>query len=130
MLNTDTQTPVDSDTIALETPVEPRPQRMKLGEVAKIKHILSDGVYIKAFIVPRGLKFYTKRFPDNHVSILAMGSVIIDNGHEKLKITAPMNVTLEAMTRYKIVTLEDSVWYCVHANPNNETDLQVLSETF
>ena len=130
MLNTDTQTLMDTDPVTVDTPVATRPERMKLADVAKIKHILSDGVYIKAFIVPTGLKFYTKRFPDNHVSILAMGSVVIDNGNEKIKITAPMNVTLEAMTRYKIVTLEDSVWYCVHANPSNETDVQVLSDTY
>ena len=130
MLNTDTQTPLDAELDTVDTPVAVKPKRMKLADVAKIKHILSDGVYIKAFIVPEGLKFYTKRFPDNHVSILAMGSVIIDNGHEKIKITAPMNVTLEAMTRYQIYTLEDSVWYCVHANPNNETDLTVLSEEY
>ena len=130
MLNTDTQTPLDAELDTVDTPVAVKPKRMKLADVAKIKHILSDCVYIKEFIVPEGLKFYTKRFPDNHVSILAMGSVIIDNGHEKIKITAPMNVTLEAMTRYQIYTLEDSVWYCVHANPNNETDLTVLSEEY
>ena len=130
MLNTDTQMPLDTDPVVANTPVVTRPERMKLAEVARINHILSDGVYIKAFIVPKGLKFYTKRFLDNHVSILAMGSVGIDNGREKIKITAPMNVTLEAMTRYQIVTLEDSVWYCVHANPDNETDLEVLNETY
>ena len=130
MLNTDTQTPLDAELDTVYTPVATRPARMKLAEVAKVKHILSEGVYIKAFIVPKGLKFYTKRFPDNHVSILAMGSVGIDNGREKIKITAPMNVTLEAMTRYQIVTLEDAVWYCVHANPSNETDIEVLSETY
>jgi len=127
MLNTDTQTPLD---IEPETPVVTRPERMKLADVARTNHILSDGVYIKAFIVPKGLKLYTKRFPDNHISILAKGSVLMDNGHENLKITAPMNVKIDAMTRYKIITLEDSVWYCVHANPDNETDLKVLNETY
>jgi hypothetical protein len=130
MLNTETQTPLDVDTVDTDTPVTTRPERMKLAEVARINHILSDGVYIKAFIVPKGLKLYTKRFPDNHVSILAKGSVIIDNGNEKLKITAPMNVKINAMTRYQVFTLEDSVWYCVHANPTDETDTAVLSETY
>jgi hypothetical protein len=130
MLNTDTQTPMDTDPVVADTPVATRPERMKLADVARINHVLSDGVYIKAFIVPKGLQFYTKRFPDNHISILAKGSVIVDNGNEKIKVAAPMNVKIDAMTRYKIITLEDSVWYCVHANPDNETDLQVLSDTY
>ena len=129
MLNTDTQLPLDL--ISTEsTPVVTRPKRMKLLDVAKINHVLSDGVYMKLFMVPKGLKLYTKRFPDNHISILAEGSVIIDNGQEKTKISAPMHVKIDAMIRYQIYTLEDSVWYCVHANPTDETDTAVLSETY
>jgi hypothetical protein len=130
MLNTDTQMPLDTDPVVADTPVVTRPKRMKLLDVAKINHVLSDGVYIKLFMVPKGLKLYTKRFPDNHISILAEGSVIIDNGQEKTKISAPMHVKIDAMIRYQIYTLEDSVWYCVHANPANETDLTVLSEEY
>jgi len=130
MLNTDTQMPLDTDPVVADTPVVTRPKRMKLLDVAKINHVLSDGVYIKLFMVPKGLKLYTKRFPDNHISILAEGSVIIDNGQEKTKISAPMHVKIDAMIRYQIYTLEDSVWYCVHANPTDETDTAVLSETY
>ena len=130
MLNTDTQISLETDTVALDMPVVTRPERMKLADVAKINHVLSDGVYMKLFMLPKGLKLYTKRFPDDHISILAKGSVLLDNGHEKFKIIAPMHVKINAMTRYQVFTLEDSVWYCVHANPSNETDTTVLSETY
>jgi hypothetical protein len=113
---------------AVDTPPVERPQRLPLAEAAQIKHIHSDGMYIKAYRVPAGLKIYTKRFPDEHVSILGHGSVVLENGDQKIKFVAPAHFVLEAMTRYKIITLEDSVWYCVHST--TETDQAVLDELY
>jgi hypothetical protein len=124
MLNTDTQLTTDTDSLA---PVE-MPARATLADMAKIKNIHSDGVYIKAYRVPAGLKIYSKRFPDNHVTILGQGSVMVENGDQQLKFLAPAHFEFEAMTRYTILTLEDSVWYCVHAT--TETDPAVLAELY
>ena len=124
MLNTDTQLTTDTDSLA---PVE-MPARATLADMAKIKNIHSDGVYIKAYRVPAGLKIYSKRFPDNHVTILGQGSVMVENGDQQLKFLAPAHFEFEAMTRYTIHTLEDSVWYCVHAT--TETDPAVLAELY
>ena len=134
MLNTDTQSSLDLNPVTPNTALEAlealevRDARVKLASMIKIKHILSDGVYIKTHIVPKGLQFYTKQFSDEHVSIWGMGSAIVDNGHEKIKLIAPMNIKIKAMTRYKVLVLEDSVFYCIHAT--NETDLQVLDKTY
>jgi len=113
---------------AVDTPPVERPQRLPLAEAAQIKHIHSDGMYIKAYRVPAGLKIYTKRFPDEHVSILGHGSVVVENGDQKIKFVAPAHFVFEAMTRYTVHTLEDSVWYCVHAT--TETDQAVLDELY
>jgi hypothetical protein len=126
MLNTNTKLALDPATSTL-VPVEAA-KRRPLAEAAQIKHIHSDGVYIKAFRVPAGLQIYTKRFADEHVSILGQGSVVIEKGDEKFKVVAPAHVVIDAMTRCKIVTLEDSVWYCVHAT--TETDQTVLDELY
>ena len=126
MLNTDTQLPPDTVTNSL-APVE-LPARLTLANVAKIKNIHSNGVYVKAHRVPAGLKIYSKRFPDDHVVILGQGSVMVENGDEQLKFLAPAHFVFEAMTRYTIHTLADSVWYCVHAT--TETDPAVLAELY
>ena len=117
------QEPAAIDTLPAE-----RPQRQPLAEAAQIKHIHSDGVYIKAYRVPAGLKIYSKRFPDDHVTILGQGSVVVENGDENIKFVAPAHFMFEAMTRYTVHTLEDSVWYCVHAT--NETDPAMLAELY
>ena len=114
--------------VAVGIPPVERPQRQPLAEAAQIKHIHSDGVYIKAFRVPAGLQIYTKRFPNDHVTILGQGSVLIEQGDKKLKVVAPAHYVFEAMTRCKIITLEDSVWYCIHAT--TETDQAILDELY
>ena len=124
MLNTNTQLTTDTDSLE---PVE-MPARATLADMAKIKNIHSDGVYIKAYRVPAGLKIYSKRFPSDHVTILGQGSVVVENGDQKIKFLAPAHFVFEAMTRYTIHTLEDSVWYCVHATA--ETDPAVLADLY
>jgi hypothetical protein len=126
MLNTNTQLTPDTVTNSLE-PVE-IPARATLADMAKIKHIHSNGVYIKAYRVPAGLKIYSKRFPDDHVTILGQGSVAVEQGGETIKFVAPAHFVFEAMTRYTVHTLEDSVWYCVHAT--TETDPATLAELY
>jgi hypothetical protein len=126
MMNTNAQLtadPVTNSPIPAETLDRPT-----LADMAKIRHIHSDGVYIKAYRVPAGLKIYSKRFPNDHVTILGQGSVVVEHGDEKIKFLAPAHFVFEAMTRYTIHTLEDSVWYCVHATA--ETDPAVLTELY
>ena len=126
MLNANTQLALDPVTSSL-VPAE-RPQRQPLAEAAQIKHIHSDGVYIKAFKVPAGLQIYTKRFAEEHISILGQGSVLLEKNGKKIKVVAPAHVVIDSMTRCKIITLEDSVWYCIHATA--ETDQSVLDELY
>lgn len=126
MLNTNTKLALDPTTSTLVAVT--MPDRPTLADMAKIRHIHSDGVYIKAYRVPAGLKIYSKRFLNDHVTILGQGSVIVENGDKKLKFVAPAHFVFDAMTRYTVHTLEDSVWYCVHATA--ETDQSVLDELY
>ena len=126
MLNTNTKLTVDTATNSLTLVTVP--DRPTLTDMAQIKHIQTDGVYIKADRVPAGLKIYSKRFLNDHVTILGQGSVLVEAGDKKLKFSAPAHFVFEAMTRYTIHTLEDSVWYCVHAT--TETDPAVLAELY
>lgn len=126
MLNTNTKLALDPTTSSLVAVEDAK--RLPLSDVAQIRHIHSDGVYIKAFRVPAGLQFYTKQFPTEHISILGQGSVIIEKGTEKIKVVAPAHVVIDAKTRCKILTLENSVWYCIHVT--TETDQLVLDELY
>ena len=103
-------------------------QAKSLLEHARVKNIISDGVFIKAYSVPKGVKLYTKQFATDHVTILAQGDVYIEGPDYKAKLTAPVHVLLKANTRYAVATLDNCVWYCIH--PTTETDLETIIKTF
>jgi hypothetical protein len=116
------------ENIVEQTPAVEKEVRPSLFDAAKIKHIVSDGVYIKTYFVPAGVKLYTKQFPEEHISILSLGSVLVDNGSQKTRYIAPAHVVIPANRRVEVVTLENSVWYCVH--PTDVTDLETLKELY
>lgn len=100
-----------------------------LADVAKIKHILTDGVYVKAYLVPKGMRVTSKKFDHAHLVILAQGSILREDADgTRVKYTAPAHYNLPANTRESAVTLEDCTWYCIH--PTDETDPEVLWEKY
>jgi hypothetical protein len=113
----------------LDQPTESRePRAVPLAAVAKIKNIQATGVYIKTYFVPRGTKLYSKFFPTDHVTILAYGSILMEDGETQTRYVAPAHYIFPANRRIGIITLEDSVWYCVHAT--EETDLETLEKKY
>jgi hypothetical protein len=114
---------------ASEQPDTDQIKTASLGDIAQIRHLLADGIYIKAYAVPAGVKLYSKLFPDDHVTILAQGSVLLKNEDGTIiNFVAPAHFKFPANKRLGVVTLQPSVWYCVHAT--DETDLAVLAEKY
>jgi hypothetical protein len=99
-----------------------------MAQNAQVKHLLSDGVYIKAYHVAPGVKLVNKQFPTDHITILAKGSVVMEEEGVKVRFVAPAHFNFKANSRYVIGTLEECVWYCIH--PTDETDLETLVEKF
>ena len=100
-----------------------------LAELAKVKNIFAPNVYIKAFFVPKGLRVITKAFREDHVTILATGSVLVEDPEgKKIKYVAPVAIHFKEQTRYRATTLEDAVWYCIH--PTQETDQAALIKMY
>ena len=124
MMNTNAQLAVEAQ--PSETLPENRPS---LRDLAKIKHIFGPGVYIKTFFVPKGLAVITKAFREDHVTILAHGSVVVeDPAGERVRYNAPAHTVFQQNTRYKCTCIEDAVWYCIH--PTDETDQDVLIKMY
>jgi hypothetical protein len=96
--------------------------------LAKIKHIFNPGVYIKAFFVPKNVRLVTKEFREDHITILAQGSVLVEDQGQNIKYVGPVAIAFKQNTRYRVGTLEDSVWYCVH--PTDETDQDKLIKMY
>ena len=117
-MNTNAELRVD---LGSKTLVAGPAQQAPLKDMAKVKHIFAPNVYLKAFFVPAGMRVITKAFLEEHVTILAKGSVVVeDPDGVKIKYVAPAHTVFKQGTRYRVITLEDAVWYCVH--PTAETD--------
>lgn len=105
------------------------PKSVPFSAVSKVKHIQADGVYIKTTFVPKDVKFYTKRTPDEHVAILAHGEILmIETEDKQTRYRAPANYVIPASSRIAFYTLTDCVFYCVHAT--NETNINTLDRIY
>ena len=126
MSNTNAELRLDLESQTLVARPQSRPS---LKDLAKIKHIFGPSVYIKAFFVPRGITVVTKAFLEDHVTILAQGTVVVeDPDGVKTKYLAPAHTVFQQATRYRCTCIEDAVWYCVH--PTEETDQSVLIKRY
>ena len=119
---------MQADTPTQEQTVQSVPRPVPLAAVAKIKSIQADGVYVKAYFVPKNTKLYSKFFPTDHITILALGSIAMEVDNQLTKYVAPAHYVFPANQRIPILVLEDSVWYCVHAT--DETDLAELEKRY
>jgi len=126
MMNSNAQLRLDPESQTLVAQPQARPS---LKDLAKIKHIFGPSVYIKAFFVPQGITVVTKAFLEDHVTILAQGTVVVEDPDGfKTKYVAPAHTVFQQATRYRCTCIEDAVWYCVH--PTQETDQSVLIKRY
>ncbi len=102
---------------------------LPFSALAQVKNIQAENIFIKASWVPKNVKFYNKRTPDEHVVILALGEVVaVDKDNNSVKYIAPASGVIPANTRMAFYTLKECVFYCVHAT--TETDPEVLDKKY
>jgi len=90
------------------------------------KHNFSDGLYAKEMNMPAGHIAYSHSHPYSHLSILAKGRVILKTKEYNKEYIAPACINIEANTYHQIESLEDCVWFCIHAT--EEKDCSKIDE--
>lgn len=106
----------------------PAAQRPSFDELVQVKHLLTTGLYVKAYRAPAGVRIYTKQFDRDHMTILAQGTALLELEGNRVKLVGPAHCVIPAKTRVTVSLLEESVWYCLH--PTELTDLQQLNQLF
>ena len=107
---------------------QPAMKRVPFAAVSEQKHIQSAGIYAKATYVKKNVKFYSKKLPTDHITILAGGEMVVFDGKTRTHYTAPASYNIPANTRIMCFSLTDCVYYCIHAT--DETDLERLKELY
>jgi quercetin dioxygenase-like cupin family protein len=88
----------------------------------QVKHHFSGGVYAKQMFIPKGYVAATHKHNYSHLSILALGQVIVSTDDSVESYNAPACIEIQAGTHHKIEALQDCVWFCIHATDETDED--------
>lgn len=87
-----------------------------------ILHHFSDGLYARQMMLPKDHFAVTHAHEYDHLSILASGRVTVEIDGSVEEIAAPACINVAAGKHHRIVALEDSVWFCIHATDEKDPD--------
>jgi len=92
----------------------------------EIIHHFSDGLYAKESVFPAGMSILKHTHNFSHLSILAMGKVVVLKGEELEIVEAPACIEIKAGVTHGVKAITDCVWFCIHAT--DETDPSKVDE--
>jgi quercetin dioxygenase-like cupin family protein len=85
-------------------------------------HHFSDGLYAKQMHIPAGYEAISHAHEYSHLSILSKGQVIVETDEWKKEFVAPACIEIKAGIHHKVTSLQDSVWFCIHATEETDAD--------
>lgn len=85
-----------------------------------IVHHFGGGVYAKETRIPAGVKLTQHRHTFDHLSILAVGRVVVAVDGQQKTFDGPACIEIKAGKAHEVTALTDATWFCVHAT--SETD--------
>ena len=89
-------------------------------------HRFTDGIYVREIFMPKGTLLTSKIHKTRHQFMVLKGEVsVLDEQGNEVRITAPHIGITEIGTRRVLYIHEDCIWATVHANPNNENEVEI-----
>ena len=97
---------------------------VEMEETFPLQHDLTDGLYTREVLMPKGSLVVSFIHKQNHPSFFMSGemSILLDTGEVK-RIKAPMKVMTEIGTQRVAYMHEDCTWVCVY-----KTDAPTIEE--
>lgn len=93
-----------------------------------LEHHFAPGLYGRKVTLPAGTMAVGKKHKTTHLSVLAKGHLVVRgvDGMPDHHMHAGDVMVTPAGSQRAVIALEDSVFVCVHFNPENITDLAEL----
>ncbi|WOB06456.1 hypothetical protein [Piscinibacter gummiphilus] len=85
-----------------------------------VEHHFGGGVYAKDTRIPKGKRLVQHVHPFDHLSVLAVGTVVVEVDGAREVFVGPRCLTIKAGKAHAVEALTDAVWFCIHAT--SETD--------
>jgi len=96
---------------------------------SELEHLFTPGIYIRMFASKAGSLIMSATHETQHPFSLLNGSACVwTKEHGFVRFTAPHVGITFPDTRRMIYCETDIVWMTIHANPDNETDVDVLKK--
>jgi len=99
------------------------------SDIAPLKHTFADGIYVREIFLPKGFVCTGKIHLHSHPNFLMEGDVSVMTEFSGVqRLIAPFYCISPANTKRLVYANEDSIWVTVHANPDNDTDIDILEK--
>lgn len=94
------------------------------------RHWFAPGIYAREMTIPAGTCLTGKIHRGAHLNIISAGRIAVLTEHGIKEIVAPCTLVSDAGIKRVGYALEDTVWTCIHANPDNCTDMELLEARY
>jgi hypothetical protein len=92
----------------------------------KTTHHFAKGVYAREIFIPKGTLLTGKIHKTEHLNIVSQGDISVLTEHGPKRVKAPFTMVSQAGIKRAGYAHEDTVWTTIHANVENEKDLEKL----
>ena len=96
----------------------------------KLTHHFAPGIYCRELFIPAGTLLTGKIHKTEHINIISKGRIKIITESNAFEVCAPLTMRSLPGEKRAGFAIEDTIWICVHHNPENIEDLNELEEMF
>ena len=93
-----------------------------------LKHTFTTGVYSREIFLPKDSIVVGKIHRHDHLNFISHGKVTVLTKDGLQTISGPCTMVSSAGTKRAVYAHEDTVWTTIHANPDDEKDIDKLEE--
>lgn len=98
------------------------------SDICPLNHTFCSGLYARDMQIPAGMQIVGKIHKEDHLIFLMEGEILVATEEGVVHLTAPQYFVSPPGVKRAAITLTDTVWINVHANPTNEHNLAKIEE--
>lgn len=119
--------PIESELVIREKIARLEEALSKLPQIEPpLIHTFTTGVYMREIFIPKGAVIVGKLHKHDHVNFISFGDVTVLTKDGLKRIVGPCTMVSTAGTKRALYAHEDTVWTTIHANPDEERDMDKL----
>lgn len=98
------------------------------SDLCPLNHSFSTGIYVRDMQIAAGMQIVGEIHKHDHPVFLMEGEILVATEEGVVHLTAPQYFIAPPGVKRAAITLTETVWVTVHANPTEERDLKKIRE--